>query len=155
MWVHIIEDDPLKCSRLEQFIVERYPALGFSAYGSFNSGLKAIEENKPDFVLLDMTLPTFDRRLGAREGRLRPLGGYELLSKLRLKGISTRVIVITGLVAFGEADHKISFEEVDQRCRKEFSGLFQGMIYYQQSDLEWCERLEILINGILKELNNA
>lgn len=152
MNTYIVEDDALKSERLILFMRERFPTSEVTLFGSFQSGLKAVELKVPDLLLLDMTLPTFDRQLGARESRLRPLGGYELLSKLRLKSIKTKVIVVTGLVAFGEGGSRITFEEVEGRCRYEFGSLFAGMIYYQQTSLEWQQILaSCIVSATAKE----
>jgi len=147
--VYLVEDDPLKAKVISGFMAERFPDLSLDFYCSFHSGLKAIENNTPDLVLLDMTLPTYDRAPGEREGRLRPLGGYELLSKIRLRAIKTKVIVITGLISFGDGAQRITFAEINSRCIAEFPGLFTGMVYYQQSDLDWCDDLARFVREII------
>lgn len=147
--VYLVEDDPLKAKVISSFMAEHFPDLDLEFYCSFHSGLKAIESNPPDLVLLDMTLPTYDRAPGEREGRLRPLGGYELLSKIRLRAIKTKVIVITGLISFGDGGQRITFDEINSRCVVEFPDSFMGMVYYQQSDLDWCDDLERLIREII------
>ncbi len=155
MHAYIIEDDPLKCSRIAQFLQDRFPSIVVDTFGSFHSGLRAIESNTPGLVLLDMTLPTFDRELGARAGRFRPLGGYELLSKLKLRSVQTSVIVVTGLISFGEGNQRISFEEVRNKCAQEFSDVFRGMVYFQQSDPDWCNSLALLIGETLEGARDA
>ena len=76
MKIYIIEDNLVKVEKIKSFLNDEMPTSSkVSFYYSFNSGLKAIKEAPPDLILLDMTLPTFDRRPNVREGRSRPLEG--------------------------------------------------------------------------------
>lgn len=143
----MIEDNPLKADRICSYLEEQFPAATISLYGSFQSGLKAIEDASPDIVLLDMNLPTFDRGPNVREGRNRPLGGYDLMRKLRLRNILPRVVVITQLESFGDGEDEMSFDELTVLCEKEFPSMFAGSVYFSSSDNEWQEDLTRLMNN--------
>jgi DNA-binding response OmpR family regulator len=151
MLIYIVEDDDLKLEKLNSFLESTLPNHHYKIGGSFQSGLRLIESETPDLVILDMTLPTFDRAPNAREGRPRPLGGYDLLRKLQLRRIDTKVIILTQLVSFGEDSKKVSFDEITERCRLEFPNLFIDSVYFDQGDISWQIRLLELIS----ELNNA
>ncbi|WP_267106023.1 hypothetical protein [Xanthomonas sacchari] len=117
---------------------DRFPHLSApEVYGSFQSGLKAIEQNLPDLIILDMTLPTFDRKPNARDGRARPLGGYELMRKMSLKSINSKVIVVTQLESFGDGDDEVSFNDLINICARDFPKIFIGGVYFDQAGLEW------------------
>ncbi|CAH1385369.1 response regulator [Candidatus Nitrotoga sp. M5] len=145
MIVYIVEDDRLKAGRLISFLAERYPDFTSKVLGSFKSGLQAVVSAPPEMLILDMTIPTYDRGSNKREGRLRPLGGYDLLRKLKLHNVSTRVIVVTQLETFGEGEEEISFSEINARCEREFSKMFIGSVYFRQSEATWQEELTKLI----------
>lgn len=148
MKVALVEDDHQKASEIQDFLVERFPASDLTAYSSFNSGLRGILARRPELLLLDMTLPTFDRAPGIREGRLRPLGGYELMRKMELRSISVPCIVITQLEAFGEGVEKVEFDDVAARCRDEFPHFFRGMVRFQLAGARWKDDLETLLSSI-------
>lgn len=148
--IYVVEDDALKASRVRDFLVSQYLNSEISCLGSFNTGLKAILERTPDILILDMTLPTFERSSNSREGRIRPLGGYELLRKLKLRGIVTKAIVVTQLERFGDGASQQTFQEIHMRCEVEFPGIYVAGVYFDQSGLLWQKTL----GDILKNIEN-
>lgn len=151
MLIYIVEDDDLKLEKLNEFLFSQLPNHQYKTGGSYQSGLRLIESETPDLVILDMTLPTFDRAPNAREGRLRPLGGYDLLRKLQLRKIDTKIIILTQLVSFGEDSNKVSLGEITERCRAEFPKLFVDSVYFDQGDMSW----QISLLKIISEISNA
>jgi DNA-binding response OmpR family regulator len=145
MIVYLVEDDSLKAERLTSFLNGHFPEMIIKVFGSFQSGLRAVEEMIPELLILDMTIPTFDRGLKKREGRLRPLGGYDLMRKLKLRGIHLNVIIVTQLETFGEGDDKVSFTEISARCKREFPNMFIGSVYFRQGEATWQEELIRLV----------
>lgn len=148
--VHIVEDSTLKAMNISSFLTENFPFLSpIEVSGSFQSAIKAITEIKPDLIILDMTLPTFDRKPNVREGRMRPLGGYDLMYKMKYRSISVNVIIVTQLETFGEGDEELSFSEITSRCEKDFPNLFCGSVYYDQSGMNWQTELGKLVRIVL------
>jgi len=145
MLIYIVEDDLLKANRLTKFLEESIPNANSNIFGSFQSGLRAIQERTPDLVILDMTLPTFDRAGSDREGRLRPLGGYDLMRKLVRHSIHVSVVVVTQLETFGEGVDRVTFPELVDRCRRDFPDIFIGAVYFRQADSGWQSELLKLI----------
>lgn len=151
MSIYIIEDSPIKATNLISFLTEvTDEPRDIHLFVSFQSGLKAIEANAPDTLILDMTLPTFDRRPNAREGRLRPLGGYDIMRKIKLKGIRTQIIVVTQLESFGDDEDEVSFKEITAQCHREFPDLFLGSVYYDQNGTNWRPQLLQLLSLVKK-----
>lgn len=148
--IYIIEDNTLKAKKIINFLEEEilYPKE-IRAFASFQSGLRAVEAACPSLVILDMTLPTFDRKPNSREGRSRPLGGYDLMRKMKLKSLSSPVIVLTQLEAFGEDEAEVSFEEITNRCHREFPDIFIGSVYFDQSETTWKTSLKQLIEKVI------
>ena len=82
--------DNLKAKKIIKFLEEdMLYSAEIQIFTSFQSGLRAVEAACPQLVILDMTLPTFDRKPNSREGRVRPLGGYDLMRKMKLKNLHT------------------------------------------------------------------
>jgi CheY-like chemotaxis protein len=79
--VHIllVEDEAPKSTHIERFLKNLAPNVVISLAKSVNSAFDALEQNVPDLLLLDMSLPTFD--IGDREsgGRPQGFGGIEIL----------------------------------------------------------------------------
>lgn len=146
MLVYVVEDDFLKANRLMDFMRESFQGVQLSMFGSFQSGLRAIQQATPDLVILDMTLPTFDRSGSDREGRLRPLGGYDLMRKLLHHSVQVSVVVVTQLETFGEGADQVTFPELVDRCRRDFPTMFRGAVYFRQADSGWQTELLKLIS---------
>src|SRR5690606_24217171 len=142
MLIYIVEDSALKAGKIQSFLTQKFTDLHKSeVFSSYQSGLRAIQNRAPDILLLDMTLPNFDRAIHSREGRVRPLGGYDLMRKLQLKELICKVIVVTQLESFGEGDEEISFDEITSRCSIEFPNLFIDSVYFDQSGVKWQIKL--------------
>ena len=146
MLIYIVEDDPLKADSLSSFLKKIEPSATVEVFKSYNTGLFAIETLEPDLIVLDMTLPTYDRSPAKRVGRIRPLGGYELLRKVRLRGASIPAVVVTMLEAFGEGEEEVSYEDMTKICSSEFDELFLGSIYFQLGTSNWQIELESIYN---------
>lgn len=148
--IYVIEDNALKAKKIIKFLEEdMLYSAEIQIFTSFQSGLRAVEAACPQLVILDMTLPTFDRKPNSREGRVRPLGGYDLMRKMKLKNLSSPVIILTQLEAFGEAEDEVSFDEITNRCRREFPNLFIGSVYFDQSETNWRTHLKFLMNKVI------
>lgn len=149
MKIFIIEDDLLKLGRLQEYLQHAVSDADIESYGSYNSGLRACEQGAPDLLILDMALPTFDKKPNKREGRQRALGGYDLLSKLELKELPIKAIVVTQLTDFGDGDERMSFSEITNICRDEFPEHFLGSVYFAQSNTDWQNDLQIILDAVI------
>lgn len=153
--IYIIEDNNLKATSISDFFNQEFHGiLNISIFSSFQSGLRAIEKFHPNLIILDMTLPTFDRKPNAREGRMRPLGGYDLMHKMVHKSIASDVIVVTQLETFGEGEEEISFLEITERCKNDFQEFFLGSVYFDQGGINWQPLLKSLVDISLNKKEN-
>jgi len=153
MLIYLIEDSTPKAERIVEFLEKEFHRFSVRTFGSFNSGLSAIEALVPKLVLLDMTLPNFDRRPNTREGRLRALGGYELMRKLKLRRLKPAVIIVSQLEEFGEGSNTVTFPEIVERCANEFPDLLRGSVYFGQgSNSAWQLELAELLSPFYLEV---
>ncbi|MFA5976436.1 MAG: response regulator [Elusimicrobiota bacterium] len=149
MLVYIVEDSELKARKISEFFEELLPStFSFLLFASYQSGLRAVENKSPDLLVLDMTLPNFDRLPNAREGKVRPLGGYDLMRKMKLKGLRTKVAVVTQLESFGDGEEIVSFKDMTERCHSEFPEIFLGSVYFDQAGTGWRDALASLIKSV-------
>jgi DNA-binding response OmpR family regulator len=151
MRIYLIEDSDLKVRKIKEFLLSEF-GVDFTpeVFGSYHSGLRAMQANVPDLAILDMTLPNFDRTPSVREGKPRPLGGYDLMRKMKLHGMVSKAIVVTQLEAFGEGAEKVSFRDITAIAYEEFPGLFLGSVYFDQASSRWQSSLGEMIRGLPK-----
>jgi CheY-like chemotaxis protein len=148
--VHIVEDNAIKAANITKYFVDNYPSIvKLLIFGSYQSALRAIEITPPDLIILDMTLPTFDRKPNSREGRMRPLGGYDLMFKMKHRSITSSVVVVTQLETFGEGEDAIGFADITSRCKRDFPDFFLGSVYYDQGGLNWQNDLDALVQPFI------
>lgn len=148
MNVVIIEDDPIKADRVRAAVIDSLPSAAVEIYQSYQTGLRALLEHDSDLVILDMSLPTYDPVPNRRQGRPRPLGGVDIMRKLRRRNRPARVVVLTALENFGTRDAQFTFEELVRMCEAEFSDIFLGAIYYSQSKTNWRDQLKAKISSL-------
>ncbi|MDV4262643.1 response regulator [Acinetobacter seifertii] len=142
--IYIVEDSDLKVQKIESFLLtNNISSDQIMIFKSFQSGLKAILEYPPDLVILDMSIPTFDKNVDSREGRLRPLGGYDIMKKIAFKKIKTKVVILTQLEFFAEGIdiERISFDQLKKKCMESFPDIFLDCIYYSPSESSWYKSL--------------
>lgn len=97
--IAVVEDEP----SLNEMYQIKLDLEGFKVVSAMNGeeGLKIIEENKPDLILLDIKMPV--------------MSGDEMLEKLRQTdwGAKIRVIILTN-ISRDEAPHSLRMLNVDR-----------------------------------------
>ncbi|WP_046174832.1 response regulator [Domibacillus indicus] len=149
MLILIVEDDINKIAKIESFLKSEFINIQIEKANSYNSGLRKILFNKYDLVLLDMTMPNFDKTSSSSGGKLVQFAGKEILSQMKRKKIFIPVIMITQYASFGENDTLKSFDEMLKELREEFSTTLLDMIYYEAGKSDW----EIEIKKLLEDFN--
>ncbi|MEW6450040.1 MAG: response regulator [Pseudomonadota bacterium] len=149
MNIVLIEDDDQKAERVKSSLEVIAPSAKISLFRSYQSGLRFLESSDGiSLVVLDVSLPTFDPSPNIRHGRPRPLGGYDLMRKLKRIGKMPPVVILTALENFGTPQQQFSFDQLAQKCKEEFSERFLGAIYYSQSKTDWRNELNDIIQGL-------
>lgn len=134
----LVEDEAPKRDHIERFLRGLDSEMTITAVRSVNSALDALEEQLPDLLLLDMSLPTFD--VGGREsgGRPQGFGGIEILRYMLLAEINCPTIVITGYEAFPrEAGKPVELSQLRAELEEEFPHFLRGVLHYNSTYDEW------------------
>ena len=105
-------------------------------------------QNSFDFVLLDMSLPTFDIRQGEDGFQVDAFAGRELLTEMDRKGVKVDTAVITMFETFGEGGDLMTLEELDKELVQKFPSVYRGAIYYNSSEINWKESLRKLLGTV-------
>ncbi|MBV5284051.1 MAG: hypothetical protein JZU53_16635 [Paludibacter sp.] len=136
----LVEDDEDKREQLIAFI-EEFLSENYSEVRSFQSGLKAIKNDVFDLILLDMTMPTFDKTPYDSGGRTLAFGGEMLLYEMLRKNIMSKVIVVTQFDIFGKGDEEITLKDLDIRLFEQFPDNYLGAIQYSITYTGWKNSL--------------
>lgn len=108
---------------------------------SYQSGLAAAIGLRPDLIVLDMTLPTYDVAPGEKGWKTRAFAGEEILHEIRRRKVGCPAVVLTQFESFGEGADKLTLEQLAERLDAEFGNSFLGAIYYQRSEARWLDLL--------------
>lgn len=146
----IVEDDEQKREKLHQFISENFPSVRVSLAKSYQSGLASLKERTFDLVVLDMSLPTFDKTKDEDGGRHLAYGGREILRQMARRKMPTSVVIVTQFDKFGEGTAIVTREELDNELSELFPTLYIGMVFYRVAADSWKEQLLRVASTILK-----
>lgn len=148
MNILIIEDNLLKREKINNFISSNYDAALFEA-ASYNSGLNMALSEKFDLLILDMSMPTFDRTDTTHGGRFRALAGKDIAVKLAKLKRLVPFVILTGYKDFSYNSQSMSIEQIDESLRS-IGGDYKGCIVFDSTDSVWKERLSEIIDGEIR-----
>jgi CheY-like chemotaxis protein len=143
----VVEDEMPKQERIVAFIHDNWPEAKVRTARSVRTAIKEVYGSKPDLMLLDMSLPTFDVGPGEPGGRPQNFGGIEVLRYMNLYQISVPTIVVTAYEAFSKDGRPINHDELDQELAREHPTSYRGLIYYNSLFAEWKTLLSSLITS--------
>jgi CheY-like chemotaxis protein len=144
--VLVVEDDENKSKQVVTCLHQLLPEIHLEERRSYQSGLKEIVLSKPDLVILDMSMPTFDITTKDKGGRARAYAGRDILDELIRRRLETSAIIVTQYETFGEGSDKKTLEQLKKELTNEFPTTFLGAVYYHPSQSDWKRQLQILLN---------
>jgi CheY-like chemotaxis protein len=146
----IVEDDLNKRQQLVDFLKSSGTDNELTERSSYQSGLKAALSGRFDVILLDMTMPTFDRSENEPSGKVRHFAGRDFLEQMKLRGLAMPVIVFTGFETFGEEGERMSIEALRSQLSLNFGEVYVAMVYYHPGITTW----KAALTAALKLVNN-
>jgi CheY-like chemotaxis protein len=149
MKILIVEDDEFKQRRIAQVVRDCLPDSELCLERSVNSGLNGILGQRPDLILLDMSLTTFDVGPGEPGGRPQNFGGMEILRQMDRLGIIVPVIVITQHERFAKGSQEVHLSAVHSELKEEHGQVFKGLIYYNSAAGNWEKVLRSQIEQVV------
>ncbi|QPK17729.1 response regulator [Pectobacterium versatile] len=146
MNILVIEDNSLKREKIVTFLRYNFDHFIKEA-ASYNSGIIAATEQNYDFIILDMSMPTFDRNESTQGGRFRALAGKEVISKLNKLGKLTPFVVLTGYKDFSVDSRSLNLSQINDLLTT-FGSDYKGCILFNSSETYWQEKLIEIIGEI-------
>lgn len=144
----LIEDDSAKANNIISVVNENFPSISLDMEMSYQSGINKIFENAYDFVLLDMSLPSYDQVKGSFSGKPKGFGGADILKEMRRYGKKSTVMVVT---QYNEFDGGlISMADLDGTLKKTYPGLYRGYIVYNARRNDWKDSLITFLNTLIR-----
>jgi CheY-like chemotaxis protein len=148
--VLLVEDNPHKQSRILEFLELFGSALSVHVSHSFTSGCKATDSTEFDLLILDMSLPTYDRSSNDSGGRFRILGGREIARRLARRGKMPPMIFLTQYSSFSDKGAFYTFESLTEELILECDESFRGMVFFETTASRWKQVLSRVVKEIIK-----
>lgn len=143
MKILLVEDETPKRKHIELFLRDCLQGLELTTARSVKTAITSVEDNLPDLLLLDMSLPTFDVSENEGGGRPQGYGGIEVIRYMVYSEISCPIIVITGYEAFpkGHGEGHADLTELREHIHAEFGDLVKGVVHFNSAYDQWKNEL--------------
>lgn len=143
MKILIIEDDKIKIEKLTSFLKNH----DFELRESFQSGLHALRINKYDLLILDMTIPLWEKENNDINQNYEQFGGEKILREMKRKKIIVPVILFTMFDKFPMGNDVLTFEQISSKYKENFD-FYIDAVYYDSRNDDWKNNLLNLIETI-------
>ncbi len=143
-----IEDNLIKMEAVLKVVKTNYPNAEITTKDSFRSGLRELIGNSYDILLLDMSLPTWDREDVKKQEGFERFGGETIMREMKRKERLTPTIVITMFSEFGIGKSFIDLVDLDQHLKSEFNEFYNGFVKYSSSEKKWEDELKSALERI-------
>lgn len=140
MKILVVDDEAGKREQIVQFLRSIDSSLDIEEAKSFQGAIEKLRTHVFDWVVLDMRLTTYDVTSADDGGRPRNAGGEEVLRKMRRRGLTTNVVVLTQYNIFRAQSGVLTIEQLRQDLATKYA-FFQGLVLFQHSTNTWQEQL--------------
>ena len=134
----VVEDDAFKLDRVTACLKPLSGNSSITVVKSVQGAVSAIANERFDFILLDMSLPTIDDlKPGGGAGTSLLSGGLEVIMVFFLLGRRERVIVLTQYPEIEIEGKLVPLDRVQAILDEMFEVVIDSVILYRQSLSEW------------------
>lgn len=142
----IIEDDKVKIERFSSF----FENDDFTIRESFHSGLKELIDfyDKYDLLILDMTIPLWEKGSSDFGGNYEQFGGERILREMKRRKKEMPTILVTMFDIFPSPEGNITFEQLNSHLKLSFPNFYLGAVFYNASEDNWKIDLEKLVKSL-------
>lgn len=147
--VLIIEDDKTKIERLIIFFEEDDIIIE----QSFQKGLLQLKNNLNhfDFLILDMTIPLWEKGSNDLGGNYEQFGGEKILREMKRRNLRLPTILFTMFDIFPTKNGTLTFEEINTHYLDKFNDFYKGGVLFNSEEDNWKDDLKKLIIKIKNE----
>lgn len=147
MKILLVEDGDYKSQRVLEYINTTFKNIEVLLACSYSSGVKSLVENKPDLVILDMSLPTFDMTNGQGGGEKRMYGGLDIARQIQRRKVNSPFVFLTQHRDFTENPKLEKLSDIDEEAKSKYGSLYLGYIFYEHAGFEWKDKLKDILGN--------
>ncbi|WML50239.1 response regulator [Neobacillus sp. PS3-34] len=141
MKILFIEDDDIKANTILDYLNELPIEFEFTRRHSWQSGLIEIIGKKDYFemIILDMSMPRYDPDIGDVNEEFETFAGWDILKEMNRRKLMIPTSIVTSFDHFGEG--MMDRFSLDDTLNKEFKNFYNGMIFFNSSQMSWKDEL--------------
>lgn len=148
MRILFVEDDDYKRNSVVSFLESSFKNIVIDTGMSIESGVQQGVNNQYDLILLDMTIPNFDKTDGRGGGQSFKNGGEIIVRELLDENVKFKCAVLTQYETFNNETIEAISDRIYNCCGKNYL----GHVKYNKLDEEWKDNLKKLLQNV--ENNN-
>jgi CheY-like chemotaxis protein len=141
MKILLVEDDQNKRDRISALVATTLPKATLVSALSYRSAVEKIVNEPWDFLLLDMTLPTYDITEHEDGFQTEAFAGTNVLREMKRRQINIPTVVVTQFETLGEGAEKMSLSQLQKVLEAEYPVTYLGTIFYAPGESTWMPKL--------------
>ena len=143
MKILIVEDSDNKVKKIISFLKSiKNKNIDIDCAFSYTTGLNKAIDNEYNLLILDMSIPTYEKSSNEAGGRSRIFGGKEIVRQLQRENKLKPFIILTQYNKFDDNNKIKSLDEIETQLEKKFKEFHLKTIYYDTSSSIWKSILE-------------
>lgn len=143
MKILIIEDDKIKIEKLSLLLRD----YDLELRESFQSGLNALRSETYNLLILDMTIPLWEKENNDINQNYEQFGGEKILREMKRKKIFVPVVLFTMFDKFPIGNEVMTFEQLSSKYKENFD-FYIDAVYYDSRNDDWKNNLLNLIKTL-------
>ncbi|BGE60095.1 response regulator [Pseudomonas aeruginosa] len=149
--VLIVEDSESKLKSIQSVVERILPEVSLRKAFSVRSAIDALEDEIPDFIIADMSLPTYDIEVRERGGTPRPFGGIEVFETLERYEIQIPVLVVTSYPVLSEGSKSLGLTDLSKKLKNDFPDNFLDTVYFDSAFSDWERGIELNLKLVVEK----
>ena len=141
MNILIVEDDDKKRGGVLSYLHQEFDGLNIDEGYSVESGVQKAVDNQYDLIILDMTIPNFDKTDGKNGGNSYKNGGEIIVRELIDEDIEFRCMVLTQYETFNNE----TIDQISNRIKQKCGNNYLGYVKYSTLNNEWKDQIKKII----------
>ncbi|MBB3261660.1 CheY-like chemotaxis protein [Paraburkholderia bannensis] len=145
MKILLVEDEVHKRDEIIQCVDEVLSVRPEIVDGVSSAVLRVLEEDY-DLIILDMALSTFGERAeDLKKGHDQAQGGIEVLRALKMKGKTTKVVIVTQYPDFYIGSAKIKLKNSPKIVKEKYDQDVLGAVLYHYKSKPTLQRISMIL----------
>lgn len=143
MKILLIEDQKYKSDDIMCYLSTELVDVDIQLARSYSEGVTEVLSKAYDLILLDMTLPIFEKSEDEDGEQMFEDGGRRIMRRMKSKKIVTPCYVITQY----DKIQDVTIDTMDIELRKMFPNMYRDYIFYQSNSNVWKTKLSEVIKN--------